>query len=328
MKKLIYYFMQFKREDETTEFYSLKHNTDLCPRIKVKIDDIVSKYNKYRTITYDIQGFKDEGTDVVVRLSYKNNTKYICFQIKSNDDLKDANYLPKIKAQALDTQNSYGSNLLDYYILVCCDLTSNNVKKSNMNKLRQIEAAFNKVENIHVIEPSYVMGFLKISSLQMDVAIKNKMSNEDIIIKNAIDIVIDLTPTERALLYYLSYQYIFKGNEIIMIEDIYYNNFICETYIKVKDYSRQWFFIDDNKYNKSSYKDKKRKTKQRIIEDLDFLSNDYIDLLENNSVVLNINLVLPIISLILDGSIRYDYDESETLNYLMILLGGMKGYDI
>lgn len=326
MKKLIYYFFQFKREDETTEFYSLKHNTDLCPSIKDKIDDIVSKYNKYRTITYDIQGFKDEGTDVVVRLNYKDDTKYICFQVKSNDDLKDANYLPKIKAQALDTQNSYGNNLLDYYILVCCDVTSNNVKKSNINKLRQIEAAFNKVEKVHIIEPQYVMGFLKISSLQIDVVIKNKMSDEDIIIKNAIDVVIDLTPTERALLYYLSYQYIFKGNEGIIIEDIYYNNFICETYTKVKYYSRQWFFTDDNRYNKS--KDKKRGTKQRIIEDLDFLSNDHLDLLENNLIVLNVNLVLPIISLIIDGSIRYDYSESETLNYLMILLGGMKGYDI
>jgi hypothetical protein len=333
--KLIFYFMQFRRESDTKIFSTLKHNNDLCPKIKLKIEDILNRYKRYRTIAYDIQGFKDEGTDILVRLSNDDETcKYVCFQIKSNDDLKDVNYLSKLKAQALDTQNSYGSSLLDYYILVCCDITCDKNKKSNINKLRQIEAAFNKVPNIHVIEPAYIMGFLNISSLQLDVIIKNKMSNEDIIIKDAIDILIDLTPTERALLYYLIYENIILNNSIVSIDKIVNDNFIYDTYSRVKDYERIWFFSDEDEGKKTEknyynykYKYQNRDFKERIINDLEYLSYNYIQLVDYEKVIIDIATVLPIASLLIDGCIRYEYNQTELLNYLMILMNGMKGYD-
>lgn len=335
---LMYYFMQYRRVSDTSQFSKLMHNSDLCPMIKTKTENVVQKFSRYRSITYDIQGFKDEGTDILVRLTHEDSTKYICFQIKSNDDLKEKEYLSKIKAQALDSQNSYYNNLLDYYILVCCDVTSDNIKNSNMNKLRQIEAAFSKVNNIHIIEPSYVLGFLNMSSLQMDVAIKNKLDDEDIVIKLAMDIVMDLTPTERALIYYFISQRIYCDDTLSLIKDVYYNNFIEKVYEKSPDYDRNWFFMDEERineikldddygYQKDLYKRRNKDIKERIIYDLDFLSESFIQYKESSKITINLTTVLPIATLMLDGSIRYDYNQGQTLDYIMNLLGGMKGFN-
>lgn len=328
IRNLIYYFMQYRRADDTSQFSKLTHNNDLCPMIKYKTEDIIQRFSKYRNITYDIQGFKDEGTDILVRLSNEEITKYICFQIKSNDDLKEKEYLSKIKAQALDTQNSYSNNLLDYYILVCCDVTSDNNKSSNTNKIRQIEAALNKVNNVHIIEPSYVLGFLNMSSLHLDVAIKNKLDDEDIILKLAMEIVIDLTPTERALIYFLISQQLYSDDTITQFEDVYYNNFIEKVYIVSPNYYRGWFFIDeDSIYRKDRYKKRSKDIKDRIFDDLDYLSDIFIQYGDFNNITINLTSVLPIASLMLDGSIRYEYNQDQTLEYIMNLLGGMKGLD-
>jgi hypothetical protein len=286
--------------------------------IKYKTEDIIQKFSKYRNITYDIQGFKDEGTDILVRLSNEEITKYICFQIKSNNDLKEKEYLSKIKAQALDTQNSYSNNLIDYYILLCCDVTSDNYKNSNSNKIRQIEAAFNKVHNVHIIESSYVIGFLNMSSLHLDVAIKNKLDDEDIIIKLAMEIVLDLTPTERALIYFLISQRLYSDDSITQLEDIYYNNFIEKVYNVSPNYDREWFFIDDDSiYRDDWYKKRNNDIKDRIFIDLDYLSDSFIQHRDFNNITINLTSVLPITTLMLDGSIRYEYDQSQTLEYIM-----------
>lgn len=328
IRNLIYFFMQYRRVDDTSQFSKLTHNNDLCPMIKYKTEDIIQKFSKYRSITYDIQGFKDEGTDILVRLSNEEITKYICFQIKSNDDLKDKEYLSKIKAQAVDTQNSYSNNLLDYYILVCCDVASDKNKNSNINKIRQIEAALNKVNNVYIIEPSYVLGFLNMSSLHLDVAIKNKLDDEDIIVKLAMEIVIDLTPTERALIYFLISQRLYCDDTITQLEDVYYNNFVEKVYDVSPNYDRGWFFLDeDSFYQEDWYKKRGNDIKDRIFEDLDYLSDSFIQNMDINNIAINLSSVLPIATLMLDGSIRYEYNQVQTLEYIMNLLGGMKGFD-
>lgn len=333
IKKIIYYLLQYRRIDDTRSFKRLMHNKDLCPIVQQKIDNVLNGYEKYRTITYDIQGFKDEGSDVVIRLSNDDETKYICFQIKSNNDLKDKDYLMKLKAQANDTKMKYGTNLGDYYILVCCDLTSEGTRSTNKNKLRQIEAAFSSTNDIHVIEPSYVLGFIRLSPLQVDVILKNKIDEQDVILKEAISTVIDLTPTERALLYYMIYNKIFINMDSIDQSDILNANFINDTYERVEDYERDWFFSDDSdfeieEYDVEEYKRYNRVFKERVLNDLEYLSNYFINCEISNKYKLDINTTFPILTLMLDGYIRYNYSDTELLNYIMMLLPGMKGYEL
>lgn len=338
IERIVYYLLQYRQIDDTSSFSKLMHNNELCPSVQQKLDFVLSSFHKYRSITYDIQGFKDEGTDVVLRLSYDDGTKYLCFQIKSNDDLKDKDYLMKLKAQAHDTKMKYGCSLCDYYILVCADLTSKETKFSNKNKLRQIEAAFSSSNEIHVIEPSYVLGFIKLSLLQIDAILKNKLDEQDIVLNEAINIVIDLTPTERALLYYLVHCYIFDGTDTIDLLSIINSGFIIDTFQKVEDYERDWYFSEDvcdenGDFNYASLSLKFNKLdrviQDRITNDLEYLSHQFIDYLENDNIKLSTIAVLPIVELMIDGFIRYGYKDFELLKYILILLssGSLKGYE-
>jgi len=192
--------MQYKRSqsDDTVLFKTLKHNDDLCPRFQKKLDMVFGSFNRYRTITYDVQGLRDEGTDIVIRQSENDTSYYLCFQIKSEDDLKSATYLNSLKGQVSDTMNTYSQNLLDYYVLLCCCTKD----RSTKNKIRMIEGALGKIPNVHVIEPEYTISFLKLGSIQLDAIIRSKLGGEDVIFQEALSTVSDLTPTERSILFY------------------------------------------------------------------------------------------------------------------------------
>ena len=56
--------------------------------LKRKVESIISAFEKYHKITYETQGLWDKGTDVLYREWIEENSRFICFQIKSTDDLK------------------------------------------------------------------------------------------------------------------------------------------------------------------------------------------------------------------------------------------------
>src|SRR5687767_13775782 len=105
LARIIYELLQFRRSpyEATSIFSSLKHNVDLCPKFQAKLESVYDAFDKYQTITYDIQGPRDQGTDILVRQRIDDENRYICFQIKSNDDLKKSDYLKVLKAQYFDT---------------------------------------------------------------------------------------------------------------------------------------------------------------------------------------------------------------------------------
>jgi hypothetical protein len=331
VNEVIYTLLQYKRcnERDVKNFQKLKHNNDLCPGFQKKIEYIIQMFTKYRTITYDIQGFKDDGTDIVARCTEYDDTKYTCFQIKSHSDMEKPDYLTKIKCQANDTMNGYSSNLSDYYIILCCDINNGSIK----NKVRQVEAAFSKTSHIHIIEPEYAYTFLKLGEIQIDALIKSKLSDEDIIFRQALNIVHDMTPTERGILFYLIWRNLDDNKGLISLSEIIDSNFIKFIYKHVPDYDKGWFYeddvIDDNYSDDSEdeYFIRGFNIEQRIDEDIDTLEEYYIYQDKNGYYEVVINRVYPLVSLMLDGIVRYEFDENEMLLYMMDLFGTMRGYE-
>lgn len=83
-KKLVYGLLQYVRSDseDTKVFQTLMHNADLCPKFQQQLDIVSQSFKKYRTITYDVQGIKDEGSDIIIRKSVDERPLYICLQVK------------------------------------------------------------------------------------------------------------------------------------------------------------------------------------------------------------------------------------------------------
>jgi hypothetical protein len=117
IKEVIYDLLQFKRapSESTKVFSRLMHNANLCPQFQYKLELILGAHRKYQQITYDMQGFRDRGSDVAVRQRIDEKYNFICLQIKSENDLKDIDCMMRLKAQFFEAQGRY-QTLLDYYI--------------------------------------------------------------------------------------------------------------------------------------------------------------------------------------------------------------------
>ncbi|MDR3540670.1 MAG: hypothetical protein P4L69_06820 [Desulfosporosinus sp.] len=339
-KRLIFKLMQYNRtKDENIKIFNkLKHNADLCPKFQKQLEQIFQSFNKYRTITYDIQGIKDEGTDIVVRQNNNDNSTYLCLQVKSQDDLEQPNYLQNLKAQLTDSYNAYGDKMIDYYILLCCDTTEVKMK----NKVRMIEASFNKIPNVHVIEPQYALFFLNFGSIQLDAVIRSQLGSEDIVFRSAFSLTNDFTPSQLCIIYFLTWRCIFQQVQVTHLQDLINNSFICHVYSITPDYDDEWFFSDDNDeedskdaiFNGRNYCDvdpyvftsRGLSINERISMDLDYLKDNIVDLDTPDHCSILVNAIIPIIAFMTDAYIRYEYEGNELLEYMLNVFGPLKGY--
>jgi len=54
---------------DTQGFGDLQHNDHLCPQLQSRLDDLLSSCKRNFNVVYDVQGFRDSGVDVVIRVS-------------------------------------------------------------------------------------------------------------------------------------------------------------------------------------------------------------------------------------------------------------------
>lgn len=75
-------------------FRKLKYDRDLLPRLQGQIETILDAYGKFQPIVYGTQGIRDDGSDVVLRVSGNDaqGTELLGFQVKSFDDLEKEGY--------------------------------------------------------------------------------------------------------------------------------------------------------------------------------------------------------------------------------------------
>jgi hypothetical protein len=101
-RKLIHELLKFRpAEPSATELFSkMKHDAELLPKFKSRIQAAFSAFDKYQRITYEIQGLRDEGTDVLLKeRNDDGKDSYFCFQIKSEWDIQQADYLKTLTEQ-------------------------------------------------------------------------------------------------------------------------------------------------------------------------------------------------------------------------------------
>jgi hypothetical protein len=183
-----------RSEPSATEvFMKLKHDKDLCPGFQKQIERIFSAFKKYHNVSYDIQGLKDEGVDVLLIEWVDGHKEFVGFQIKGEWDLSQKDFLQKLKAQLHDARSRYGSRLKFYYIVLCYSIVSFDKKskrvgldKTRQEKVKSIIRDFAKESDVRVVEPEFAARFLSLSSINIDAIIKSRFGNQDIIIKEAL----------------------------------------------------------------------------------------------------------------------------------------------
>ena len=170
------------KSSETAEFAALSHD-DICRSVLDKIDVLLGAFDKYQHISYMTQGPRDNGVDVLLKGTEKEDEpeKFFVLQIKSHAELEDRDNLlaQKLKAGFVDTTTSYQSGLERYYILLCGDA------KKHAKRIAGITNEFTKLKQVRVIGPREVLAFLRMPETTIAAVVDRHLSEEDYVRKQA-----------------------------------------------------------------------------------------------------------------------------------------------
>ena len=320
LKRIIYYFLTLRRGPvkETQVFTGLKHNEDLCPKLNGQLEVILGYFKRYRKIAYDIQGLRDQGSDVIVRYYPEDQSpaRFVSFQIKSHHDLMERNWLRTLKSQYVESMNTYSP--VDYYILVATD------EGRNRDKIRMIKAEFSAISEVTVVDPSQFLVFLNFTSAEIGGLLKSYIGEGDILVNEAVGVIEGLADPQLYLITYVVDQYIrcdFQKVEIqsllesVEIRDEYqkYSARFASFYKQFDEREDEWPDEFSAQYSGSFT--------ENLYQDLDWLSEGYLaidDLIK--TVQINVKELKPLIALVLEAHLRYEYDTFETIEYVRTLM--------
>jgi hypothetical protein len=318
LKRVVFHFLTLNRSSikESEGFVSLKHNEDLCPGLNYKIELILSYFQRYRKISYDMQGIKDEGSDVLLRYYLNEKSHFICFQIKSLNDLKDKYYLQKIKAQYVDSQNKF--DFEDYYIILATD------EKKAINKIRMIKGSFSSIDNVTIIDPSQFLFFWKLKDSQIGAIVKSFVSSGDLLLQNALNTVKGLLRPKYILVFFILDFSVRKGfSNAIDIDDVTGSTYLYDVYKSfVIENEEEDEYEDSYPFDSDSYDSD---NPEKMIErDLNNMSELYFNIdFEKRIIIPDYDYLKAIVALILEAQLKYEFDAEDTIEYLEQLIFGL-----
>lgn len=170
------------RASETQQLSSMSHD-EICRIIQDKLDQLLNSFEKYRHISYMVQGPRDNGVDVLLKSSQMEDEpeKYFALQVKSHKEVEDRDngITQKLKAGWVDAQNSYGNGLTRYYILLFGDAVKHE------RRISAITNEFSKLKRVRVIGPRHLMAFLDMPQSTVAAIVDRHLSEEDYVRKQA-----------------------------------------------------------------------------------------------------------------------------------------------
>jgi hypothetical protein len=315
---ILFNLLQYKRalQEQARALATWRHNADLCPNVQWQCEEILAIIERHRSVVYDTQGPGDAGTDVLIALDYKEETRYIGFQIKSDIEVsKDT--LKTLKAQWVDAQNRFDERLLDYYILLAWD------PKTRAQAIRLVSQTFSTMRRVHVIEPAYLWTFLNgLSRFQKQALITAYLSDEDPLIRRAKIAVADCSPTQLALLTVFLEAYTNPESPPMTLDNLYANSFLRQIYtqsssarlygmnvragIELPSWLGQLTIEDEDSWT-------------QLAEDLDALE-PWVYQVDVGRYDLEVTESMTLLSLAYEGRARYGHSQDELCGFLYQLL--------
>lgn len=305
LKEVIFDLLVFGRVDfsRTNEFKIKKHNNDLVPAFNDKLNEIIDYFNRYRKISYDIQGVRDCGIDVLIKYEVDGSKKLIGIQVKSYDDIKAKDWLSKLKAQLIDVQSNYSSSeLTDYYVVMCTDI------EKHKDKIRNATADLLKIKefNIHIIQPENALYFLELPDWLIGSYLKRKFSTQDYVIEKAEDSLVALSLAQSAMVIEAAGSFVSRGKIEFNWDEIAESSFVSEVYDKFPNYPASWFDDTDSLINEEELDADPINDLQIIADKNYFYLPTYTD-----SLSFKPDRYFALIALMYDAKVRYWYDDKK-----------------
>lgn len=236
MRATIERLLWYKRASDiaTADFSVLQHNRDLCPLLQRKIEDILQRYELHESLVYDIQGRRDEGTDVIVRVGESPEQSYLCFQVKADYELAEKDLLKTLRSQLVQTQNAYHP-LEHYYILLFAD------EIRRRDQLRDVRQAFVRQPGVSVVSPAFLHTFVHLPDVKVDAYIKSLIGTDDIVYRQATEELSGLSPTQAAVIVFLLVGRFFSAVPGSTVSELTSSLLLQDWYSLVPDYRSSEF---------------------------------------------------------------------------------------
>ncbi|MBH9648124.1 hypothetical protein [Burkholderia vietnamiensis] len=167
---------------EETESFDWTHDR-LCEVVNRKINVLGESFLKYHHINYIVQGPRDQGVDVLIKLRNEDlPEKYIGIQAKSYFELDDrkSDLSKNLKSGYFDAKSHYGDSLERYYILLCAD------SKKHSKRISAINAEFSKTPDARIIQPRYLHAFVTMPDATISALADRYLSSEDYVRASAL----------------------------------------------------------------------------------------------------------------------------------------------
>lgn len=303
-------FLDRSPASKTEEFKGRKHNDDLVPSFNNKINDIITLFERYHKLSYDTQGIRDNGVDVLLRYQSGEADKYIGFQIKSYDDLEEKNWLTKLKAQITDAKNHY--NLTDYYIIFCTNA------ELHRQKMRDASADISRIKDSYVITPQNALGFLQLPGHRIGAYLKRKLSVGDEVVLKAQGSLAGYSLGQSAFFIEAMAQFVETGQRIFSSDVILYSSFVNEVYDNYPNLSPDLFEYDDADLEDIDW-DEEVTNKADEMQSL-CIEGTFELQIETDFLIFHHDLFFPIMAIISEARTRYEYDWLEVRRYAFDLL--------
>lgn len=178
---------------DTTDFKTYKHDKDLCPSFTELLEGMLGVFLSYHTDVHDIQGFSDEGIDVLLRYRDDDGEHKIGFQIKSYDEFelwakKKLDVLKTLKAQYATAMHTVRAE--EYFVVLCTDAIK------HRNRIRSITSALKTFANCTVVKPKEALGLLQLGGFDTLIQTTRLICQDDRTLQAAESYVAGMAPAQ------------------------------------------------------------------------------------------------------------------------------------
>ncbi|EZP68030.1 hypothetical protein BV97_05671 [Novosphingobium resinovorum] len=176
----------------TAEFADLRHDRDLCPGFADLLKTMLGVYKAYGHEVHDIQSFRDDGVDVVMRYEDKDGRERVAgLQIKSEDEFrrwekKEYSLINTLKGQQATAKSNVSVD--EYYVILCVDATQ------HRTRIRTLCSELKNFRPCEIIEPEDVLNFFRTDGLALWARVTRILCSGDRILDRAETEVENLKP--------------------------------------------------------------------------------------------------------------------------------------
>ena len=173
------------RPQATARFADWKHDKHLCPQITERVNAMLSVYRAYGHEVHDVQGFQDNGIDVLMKYEdLDGNERRAGIQIKSEDEFRrwerdKLDIVKTLKAQHATAVHDAGVD--DFYLVLCVDAVR------HQSRLRTLNAAMMNFKPCTIIDPEDVLSLFEAKALDITIWATHQLCQRDTILRAAID---------------------------------------------------------------------------------------------------------------------------------------------